>query len=322
MNDAFYLELRKANNDVNAILNGKNIEEKIRTIRIIEDCIDMLQTISIIVTQDTFLDAEIKLNEYESNPGYKDFTMIFDLYIEYVEIKSIRGTEEIDDARLMELFLLKCISSEREPALQLALLIFVMGFMSIRKKETLLFRHERMMSIIPDQIAFDYMKNKRFSALKNLEIERINDRIMSLSYGSKIALPSDAEGFDLVRFVDETIEEMTKGESQKLIKQLSEEDLVNTMDIISGESRKKLFDNMEYEYAAWISNKILIFAVISDAKEGGTFAKSEIDGELNNRILPSVRRTIETMITISGKRLKFKRRTDNERNQKRITGAC
>lgn len=322
MNDAFYLELRKANNDVNAILNGKNIEEKIRTIRIIEDCIDMLQTISIIVTQDTFLDAEIKLNEYESNPGYKDFTMIFDLYIEYVEIKSIRGTEEIDDARLMELFLLKCISSEREPALQLALLIFVMGFMSIRKKETLLFRHERMMSIIPDQIAFDYIKNKRFSALKNLEIERISDRIMSLSYGSKIALPSDAEGFDLVRFVDETIEEMTKGESQKLIKQLSEEDLVNTMDIISGESRKKLFDNMEYEYAAWISNKILIFAVISDAKEDGIFAKSEIDGELNNRILPSVRRTIETMITISGKRLKFKRRTDNERNQKRITGAC
>lgn len=314
MNDAFYLELRKANNDVNAILNGKNIEEKIRTIRIIEDCIDMLQTISIIATQDTFLDAEIKLNEYESNPGYKDFTMIFDLYIEYVEIKSIRGTEEIDDARLMELFLLKCISSEREPALQLALLIFVMGFMSIRRKETLLFRHERMMSIIPDQIAFDYMKNKRFSALKNLEIERISDRIMSLSYGSKIALPSDAEGFDLVRFVDETIEEMTKGESQKLIKQLSEEDLVNTMDIISGESRKKLFDNMEYEYAAWISNKILIFAVISDVQECSIFAKSEVDGELNNRILPSVKRTIEAMITISGKRLKLKRRTDNERN--------
>ncbi len=322
MNDAFYLELRKANNEVNAILNGNNIEEKIRIISLIEDCIDMLQTISIIVTQDTFLDAEIKLGEYESNPGHKDFSMLFDMYIEQVEIKSIRGAEEIDDARLMDLFLFKCISSEREPALQLSLLIFIMGFMSIKNKETLLFRHERMMSMIPDQITYDYLKNKRFSALKDFEIERISDRIMSLSYGSEISLSGDDEGFSLVRFVDETIEEMTKGESQKLIKLLSEDDLVNTMDVISGESRKKLFDNMEYEYAAWISNKIMIFAVISDAQESSIFSKSEVDGDLNNRILPSVRRAIETMITISGKRLKFKRRDDNERDQKRVTGTC
>ncbi len=322
MNDALYLELRKSNNDVNAILNGNNREEKIRIISLVEDCIDMLQTISIIVTQDTFLDAKIKLGEYKSNPSYADFSMLFDMYIEQVEIKSIRGIEEIDDVRLMELFLLKCISSEREPALQLSLLIFIMGFMSIRNKETLLFRHERMMSMIPDQISYDYLKNKRFSKLKNFEIERISNRIMSLSYGSEVSLSGDVEGFSLIRFVDETIEEMTKGESQKLIKQLSEEDLVNTMDVISGASRKKLFDNMEYEYAAWISNNIIIFAVINDAQESSIFSEEEVDEDLNNRILPSVRRTIETMITISGKRLKFKRRDDNERNQKRITGTC
>ncbi len=311
MKGAFYLELRKANNDLNAILNGDNFEEKLRVIKIIEDSIDMIQALSIVITQDSFLDAEIKLNDYKESPCYKDLEMVFDIYIEHVEI-NIRELEEIDDNNLMELFLLKCISLEREPALQLSLLIFIMGFMSLKNKETLLFRHERLMSMIPDAISADYVKNGRLKALNDFRRERINNNILSLSIGKEISLSGNDVGFSLVRFVDEAIAEMTKGETKKLTDQLTEQDLINVMDVISGESRKRIFDSMEYEYAAWISNKIMIFAVINDAQKGFYFTKSETDGEINNRIIPSVRRTIETIITISGKRMKYCRRKCDE----------
>ncbi len=187
-----------------------------------------------------------------------------------------------------------------------------MGFMSLKNKETLLFRHERLMSMIPDAISADYVKNGRLKALNDFRRERINNNILSLSIGKEISLSGNDVGFSLVRFVDEAIAEMTKGETKKLTDQLTEQDLINVMDVISGESRKRIFDSMEYEYAAWISNKIMIFAVINDAQKGFYFTKSETDGEINNRIIPSVRRTIETIITISGKRMKYCRRKCDE----------
>lgn len=318
MKDIFYLELQKANNALTSILNGDDPKRKLKAIDTVEESIDMFQILSIVMTEDSFLDAEIKVSDFEKTPGFKDFKMVFDLYIEFVEIKGMGCGGEIDDEHLLELFMLKTIFSERPPEMQLSLLIFVMGFMSLKNRETLLFRHEKFMAVIPNQISSHYLKNARFAAIKDFEIERIGDRLLTLSCGNTIAVPQGAEGFNLVTFIDETLQEMTIGEVKKLVSQASDDDLLNVMSVISGAGRKKILDNADYENAAWISRRVNVFSIFADAVRGKIFSKDEVWGDYRNRILPSVRRMIEIMITITGKRLKYTRRKDNERNQKRI----
>ena len=319
MIDAFYYELLKANNDVNVILNGDDIAEIISSTNIIEDAIDMLQTISIVAMQDSFLDVFVKICDYKDRQGYKYFEDVIRLYVQYVEQGRIKGMGEISDDKLMEIFLLKFFTTDRSPVHQLSLLIYIIGLISLKNREGLQDRHEKLMAMIPDEISDDYQNANRFKSLMDFEIERIDYRLQSLSYGKEISVPPKSEAFNLTRFVDEAVKKMTIGEVKKLLDGLSDYDLVNTMDAISGESRKKLFDKMGYESAARLSQKVSVFSVMLDAENDDIFSHEETQMDLRNRILPSIKRAAETVIIVTGNRFEYRRR-QNGRNQKRITG--
>ncbi|WP_026522733.1 hypothetical protein [Butyrivibrio sp. VCB2001] len=320
MIDAFYYELRKANNDISIILNGDDIEEKKSSMNIIEDAIDMLQTISIVAMQDSFLDVFVKICDYKGRQGYKDFEEVVGLYAQSVEHERLNGAKDISDDRLMEIFLLKFFTADRSPALQLSLLIYFIGLISLKNREGLQERHEKLMTMIPDVISADYLNGMHFKVLMDFENERIDDRLQSLSYGNEISIPPQSEAFNLTRFVDEAVKKMTIGETKELIEGMSDYDLVNTMDVISGISRKKLFDNMEHEKAAHLSQKVFIFSVILDAEKDNICSRDEMQMDFRSRILPSIRKAVAIVIMATGNRFDYRRREHDGKDKKRVTG--
>ena len=163
MNDIFHIELRKANVGINKILAGNDVNEIFSTIETIEDGIDVIQTVSTAMDQSTFLDALILLDDYAEKPWIDAISDIIDVYISHVERGKIMTGEMIDDDKLMGLFMAKCLASDDGPITQFMRLLTAVACVSLKNGETLQKRHDRLMTMLPNDIAADYEKSRRIT---------------------------------------------------------------------------------------------------------------------------------------------------------------
>ena len=311
MNEIFYAELKNAQDHINKILLGDDYDEIVRITGILEDIMDLIQTIAIVLERATFLDAYMKNGDYTDKPSIGEIADIFQIYIDNVEIAMLQRDGEISDDEILKLFTAKCLEHKEDPVTMLSMLITTAACMSLKNKESFDIRYERLVTMLPEKILNAYEKER----LSNLEQVLKTGVIMNYETLRKgeLLFPKNVAGHSLVRFVDDTIYEMNRGEISIFAALLPEEDLVNVMGVISGRSRKKIMDSLDYEDTFRISRKVILYSFAVEGKKSGIMPDTELYSELQETVLPSVRKAIERIIVITDG--KFKNvRVSNEEN--------
>lgn len=304
MNDVFYDELKKAQDRINEILLGDDYDEMVRTTALLEDTMDLIQTIAIVLERATFLDAYIKIEDYTDKPSIGEIADIFQIYIDNVELVKFQGNEAISDDKLLEMFMAKCLEHNNSVTM-MSMFISTAACMSLKNKESFETRYERLVSMLPDKIRQAYEQD-RLSNLEQIYNKGVIMNFETLRKG-EILFPKNVAGYSLVRFVDESINEMNQGEVGVFAAILPEEDLVNVMGVISGESRKKIMDSLDYENTFRISQKVFLYSFTVEGKKAGILPDEEIYSELQEYVLPSIKKAIERIIIITDGKFKYVR---------------
>ena len=112
MNEVYYAELAKAQKQINEILKSDDYDEIVRITELLEDCVDLIQTISIVLERATFLDAYIKIGDYADKASIGEISDIFQIYINDVEIAKLSSDDEISDEKLLKRFTAKCVEKK------------------------------------------------------------------------------------------------------------------------------------------------------------------------------------------------------------------
>lgn len=306
MNDNFYMELRSAYTEINKILCGEYYDEAIRTIEMVSDIVDMVQTISIVMEQTTFLDAYMKIGDYSEMPFIDEISDIFEIYVSHVEMGKMKYDEVISDEALMDLFMMKCMALDNEPIMKLAVLISSVACISMKNKDSLETRQKKIMAMLPEIIVVEYEKSNRFDELKKASQKGVILNFETLSRGD-ILFPRKLVGYSYVRFIDETLCEMNKTEIEMLTALLYEDDLINVMSVLSGKARKKIMNSLEYEELFRISKKVFLFTYSLEGEKEGIFQDAEIYNSIHEELTPSFIKAIEKILVIVGSKFKYMR---------------
>ncbi len=168
MNDNFYMELGCAYTEINKVLSSEDYDKAFLTIAMVEDIIDMVQTISIVMEKATFLDAYIKIGDYSEKPFIDEIADIFEIYVSQVEIGKMKCNEVISNEELLGLFMEKCMALDADPIMKLAVLISTVACISMKNKDSFEVRQKKIMAILPKIVVADYEKTNRFEELKKL----------------------------------------------------------------------------------------------------------------------------------------------------------
>ncbi len=301
MNDRFYIEVTNITNSINRILNGNDIKEKISVTSKIKDAIDGVLEKFVIAECDSVLDLLMNIEpddpDTEADETLDD--MIAD-YVNLVEMERLKGRIGISDNDLIDKYLINYYSKCSDGAFAMAILVYIMGIISIKNKDSLEEAHEKIMSIIPGDIKEDYNKERRFKRIQFLELRKKSGIISDLYTGS-FSVPKSVPGYETALFVEDSINDMTDGLAEKIANALSDPDLVNILDALSGNARKKLLENMSKERALQLSKKVVVFSFLVDSAKEGIFTEDEVNKDFTERILISLKNA-EIIIKESSKR--------------------
>lgn len=311
MNDSFYIELRKAHAEINKILSGNHIDEVFTAMEAIEDSVDMIQIVSIVMEQSTFLDAFIKLGDYSEKSCIEGISCIFEIYISQAELGKVKTGEELDDNALMDLFMVKCLALADEPVMQLVRLLTLVACISLKNGEQLQERHNRLMALLPADIASDYENSDRLEKLQQMSAEGVILNLETLSHGN-VLFPRNLVGYSYVKFVDEALQEMNDGEIRMLIALLQEQELTNVMGVISGKSRKKIMYSLKREDLLRMSQNIRLLTYSFEGEKEGIIREGETYNSIREEIIPAVLKAIEKIIVITGSKFKYTRIGDDK----------
>ncbi len=306
MNDVFYMELRSSYTEINKILCGEYYDEALRTIEMVSDIVDMVQTISIVMEQTTFLDAYMKIGDYSEMPFIDEISDIFEIYVSHVEMGKMKYDEVISDEELMDLFMMKCMALDDDPIMKLAVLISSVACISMKNKDSLETRQKKIMAMLPEIIVVEYEKSNRFDELKKVSQKGVILNFETLNRGD-ILFPRKLVGYSYVRFIDETLCEMNKTEIEMLTALLYEDDLINVMSVLSGKARKKIMNSLEYEELFRISKKVFLFTYSLEGEKEGIFQDAEIYNSIHEELTPSFIKAIEKILVIVGSKFKYMR---------------
>lgn len=306
MNDLFYAELVNAQKQINKILAGDDYDEIVRITNILEDTMDLIQTIVIVMERASFLDAYMKIGDYTDKPSIGEMADIFQIYIDNVELACLKDNKEMCDEELYRLFTMKCVEKERDPVTMLSMLMAATACMAVKHKVFFDARVEKLLSMLPEDIRYAYEKEGRIKKLELIYEQGVIMNYETLRRG-EILFPKKLPGYSLVKFVDESLNEMKTGEIAILAALLQDEDLVNVMEVISGNGRKKIMDSLEYEDTLRISKKVILFSFIIDGKKEGILQNDEIYTDLHEIVIPSIKKAIEKILIITDGKFKYQR---------------
>ena len=303
MNDVYYAELEKAQNQINKILLGDDYDEIVRITGILVDTMELIQTIAIVLERATFLDAYVKIGDYTDKLSIGEIGDIFQIYIDNVELAMFEDKEIISDDKILKKFTAKCLESKRDSITMLSMLISIAACMSLKNKEPFDRRYGRLVMMLPDKIRYAY-EEERLSNLEHILKTGVIMNYETLRKGER-SFPKDEAGYSLVCFVDDSIYAMERSTIGILVALLPEEDLVNVMGVISGRSRKKIMDSLDYEDTFRISQKVFLYSFTADGKSAGILSDEEIYSEVQEVVLPSIKKAIEKIIFLTYGKFKY-----------------
>ena len=79
LNEVYYAELAKAQKQINEILKSDDYDEIVRITELLEDCVDLIQTISIVLERATLLYAYIIIGDYSDKASIGEMSDIFQI---------------------------------------------------------------------------------------------------------------------------------------------------------------------------------------------------------------------------------------------------
>lgn len=296
MRDDFYLELRNVCYEVDEALKGQDVKKNARIVSEISDAIDLIQRISITVLHSTILDLLMELGGLTEvhESIFKDYMMI---YVDHLDEAVLDKPIILSDEALIKELMARYYSYEKNPVSSLIELLYIRGIISMNRRESLEVIHKNLIMMLPEQIK--EMVSDRMILEKNKEAERvlIESRIDRLCLDDIQISPEQAD-YQVYAYVEKALDDMEIQGINKLIGALDIEDLVNTMDMLGGKGRRRLFTAMDQTMKASVSKKVFSFGLIASS---GVFKTEEVLRDYDKRIVPSTEKFLFELIKIVGR---------------------
>ena len=224
----------------------------------------------------------------------KDYMM---LYVDHIDEAGLDRAVILSDEELMKRLMDQYYSSDKDPVSSLIELLYVRGIMSMNWHESLEDTYKNLIMMLPEQIK--EIVSDRMILEKNMEVERdlIESRIDRLCLYDIQISPEQAD-YQVYAYIEKTLADMEIQGINKLIGALDIEDLVNTMDVLGGKGRRRLFTAMDQTMKARVSKKVFSFGLIASS---GIFKPEEVLRDYEKRIVPSTEKFLFELIKIVGR---------------------
>lgn len=241
MRDIIFQEIRNNNKIIN---NMENLKEKALGSRVLIGAIEKMCQLSTIARKEGLLSLEEKAYEYAEENRCKNLRTMIMLIVD--------GT---DPELVEELSLSKYFSLGLEGFKAIEYLIYMIGSLAIQDGQNTRIIEERLLALVPDEVEEHYRRkqDEERDCIEGLELDL---SILEKYYSGDIdATPGDGY-YSNIKVTDYAIRTLDDRGIQRVLVDVESQDLVLAMKGLSGEVRKRLFDNLSRRYAVMIAEEI------------------------------------------------------------------
>ena len=263
MKDLFYAELR---NRICEIRTKGFGEEKEILIRLI----DLIEKLSITARKYGLLDLESEVSDLEDSAANGYLKQLMLLVVDCTDPEIL---EEIGIARYF--------ASPHSDYMALAYLIALDGTLMVQQNISPRVIRERLCSLLPEEMYYELKKREEEDLKRETEggskdkseEEELDMSIVDQMCEGDIRVEPSDEYYYIIRMTDDAFRTYDDRAIQRILRDVDNIDLGDMMKAISGEARRRIFNNMSKRLAVMVAEDMMFRGPISLETAGGATTK-------------------------------------------------
>lgn len=263
MKDLFYAELRNRICEIRSKGFGEEPE-------MLTQLIDLIERLSNIARKDGLISLEEEVYELEESGAYGFLKQLMMLVVDGTDPEIL---EEIGTARYFA-----ALSNDY---MALAYLIALDGTLMVQQNINPRVIRERLYSLLPEELYYELKKREeeeldmkmKGETKDSPEDEEIDMSTVDQLCEGDIQVESSDEYYYIIRMTDDAFRTCDDRAIQRILRDVDNIDLGDMMKVISGESRRRIFNNMSKRLAVMIAEDMIFRGSISLETAGGAATK-------------------------------------------------
>ena len=235
MKDILYLELKDASKGVNALNDASERED---AYKLLWDTVNRFIKLSSIARREGLLALEMEADNLGDLHNGKYLSQLIKFIVD--------GT---DPDMVSEIAELKYFASDFSDVERLQYLMMIVGCLSMQDGENPRVIEEKLKAFIPNELIEKWELEEEETSSK----EKIDLSIVESKYDSSLTIRPDEPGYYVMKVTDTAIQSLNDWAVQRLLREISNNDLEVSMKGLSGAARERLFSNLSERLAVMIA---------------------------------------------------------------------